>query len=78
MPLLRPDLMEIISKGGKKKVYPSVHLSQRGQETVVNKPLSDSFNKRFWFCRKITILLSVGVMCSFPGKTWRSCNTVKK
>lgn len=77
MPLLRTDLMEIISK--EKKVHPSIHLSQRGQETVVNNSLSDSFNKvRFWFYRKITILLSVGVMCTFPGMTWRRCNPVKK
>lgn len=67
--------MEIISKG--KKVYPSILLSQRGQETVVNNSLSDSFNKvRFWFCRKNTILWSVAIMHSF--KIWKSCNPVKK
>lgn len=65
MPLVRMYLTEINSK--EKKVYSSQGL----QETVVINPFSDSFNKaKFQFYRKITILLSMGSMCSFPGRTY--------
>lgn len=67
--LVRIFLVEINSRG--KKVYPSIYSSQKVQETVVNNPFSDSFNKvRFQFCRKIIILLSMGAMSSFPGRTY--------
>ena len=69
MPLVRMYLTEIISK--EKEVYPIIHSSQELQETVVINPFSDSFNKaKFQFYRKIMILLSMGSMCTFPGRTY--------
>lgn len=77
MPPLRFYIMEITSK--EKNTYRSTHSSQRVQERVVNHLFPDSFNKvKFQFYRKITILLSMGAMCGFPGRTYRRCSTVKK